>query len=1105
ALWQEGPPALVLVTGEAGVGKSALVREALPASGGGAIATGKFDQLQHGVPYEGLAQAFRQRLRQLRAAPEPTLAHWRERLQEAIGPHGAVVAEVVPELVDLLGPQPPVPPLEATEARHRFRLTFVGFASALGMPDQPLVIFLDDLQWADPASLALVGALATEAEPGCLRLVGAYRDAEVDAAHPLALALAEIARAGGQTRSLKLGPLGLAHVAELCREALYASEEEARPLAALLQRLSGGNPFFLRQLLQSLLEAGLLRFDVGAGRWRWELGQIERLDPETDVLGLMGQAIGRFPRTTRQLLAVAAALGNMFDPALVAMAAECSLASAARGLWPAVEAGLIHRLGDAHYQFAHDQVQLAAGSWLPADDRLRLHVRIGRLLRAGQFPGGERLLFDTVDHLNRGAALIDEAAERVETAALNLEAGEKARASAAYAAALGYAEAGLALLPGDAWAQAHALCYGLHRLGAECAYLSGDPAKAERLVEGALAHAPSLVARADLYNLRIVAAATAGDHARALALGREGLSLFGVELAPADLPAAIASEMAAVRRHLGGRRVEELLETPELKDENVRACLALLSNLYSPAYMTDQALYALIASMMVHLSVRHGRTVHTAESCIIYGLVLLRAGPENASLAFAFGHLGVAMARAYDGPAVICKVIHVYATILNHWQAPLASAIPLDREAFRAGLACGQFQFAGFATFSIVFNLFDLGTPLEEVLRASEEGLAFGRKIANKLVMDIQTAYRQAIRCLLGLTDGPTRFEDETFEEARFLASAQGAQLPVGLYEILRLRVAYLLGDQAMARRYAVASGERLGYVPGVFSRAEQVFYRALNLAALLEDPGADRPAWLDELAACQAQIEQWAEHAPWNFRHNALLVAAERARIAGAALEAMRLYDQAIEGAEAAGFVQDEAIASELAGRFYLARGQARLGRLHLQAAVACYRRWGAKTKVAALKAEFPAAAVAAASDAVPGEGVAARLDALSLLKAAQALSEEIDLDRLLEKMVAIVLEAAGATRGVLMVDEAGALMVRARSLADGPGLVLERVPVARCAELPQSLIRYVSRAQETVVLGRDRHEALLAGESLALLGLRSVLCMPILKQGRLVGVLYL
>jgi signal transduction histidine kinase len=462
---------------------------------------------------------------------------------------------------------------------------------------------------------------------------------------------------------------------------------------------------------------------------------------------------------------------------------------------------------------------------------------------------------------------------------------------------------------------------------------------------------------------------------------------------------ATAAEMAAVQAGLGARRVADLLDAPEVADAHVRACLRLLSKLYSPAYMTDQPLYALIAAKMVHLSVQHGRTVYSAESYVIYGLVLLGRSSENAETAFAFGNTAVAMARRYDSPAAVCKVLHVFATILNHWQAPLSTSIPLDREAFRAGLACGELQFAGFATFSIAFNLFDLGTPLDQVLQACEEGLAFGTKIGNKLVVDIQTAYRQAVCCLRGETSDPTRFDDGAFDEAAFLAQAKGAQLAVGLYEILRLRVTYWLGDQQAARGYAVSSAERLAYVPGVFARAEQVFYRGLNLAALLaEDPGAPHDALAAELAECQAQLEDWARFAPENFAHKAALVAAERARVEGRALDAIRLYDQAIDGAEVAGFRQDEAVASELAGRFFLAQAQGRLARMHLRGAISAYDRWGARTKVTALRREFPTAAEPAApTRVVPQSGS----DALSPMRAAPARAEA---DRLKSELLSVV-----------------------------------------------------------------------------------------------------
>jgi PAS domain S-box-containing protein len=515
-------------------------------------------------------------------------------------------------------------------------------------------------------------------------------------------------------------------------------------------------------------------------------------------------------------------------------------------------------------------------------------------------------------------------------------------------------------------------------------------------------------------------------------------------------------------------------------------------------------------TQMVDLSLRHGHTAHSAEAYIQFALALHQGSPHGDARAAAFGRLAIALTRRYAHPALTCRVLTTLVSTLNHWYAPLRSGLPLIREAYQAGLEAGDLQWAGYAALVTAYIVLAVGAPLAEVLREIEKGLSFAAKFENKLVVEVLTAYRQAVHALQGRTIAPGSFEDANFEEAGYMEQASGTPFVLGFYHILRLGVSYLFGDQRAARRRALWAAERLASMPGQVLVADHPYYTALNLAALWEEGSqVERAAWRAELVACEETLGGWARHAPENHRHRWALVAAERARIEQRPWEALERYNEAIEGAQAEDLVHDEALANELAGRFCLSRGQRRIARMHLRAASAAYARWGARAKEEALAREFPEWMQVGAPEWPTTDGTTAgllHLDALSLLKAAQALSEEIDLDRLLEKLLHLATEAAGATRGALLLAEDDALWVRARSAQGQPSEIrLEHVSASEAEDLPPSILRYVWRSRKTLELANAAHEPLFASDPVVSRGLRSVLCMPIAKQARLIGLLYL
>ncbi len=1094
---------LVLVTGGPGIGKSALV-DRLGASVGevrGYYAAGKFDQLQRSVPFSGLAEALRSLVRQLLTEPEAALDAWRARIEEAVAPNGQLLLAIVPELEGILGPQPDVPDVGPVEARNRFELLVTRFVRVFAQPGHPFVLFLDDLQWVDAASLQLITQCAGDAASHHLLIVGAFRDGEVGPSHALTLALATLRDAGCDIHTIHLEPLRANAVAQLAADTFGEDAARLDRLAGILIRKSAGNPFFVRRLLYLMHAQGLVRFDAEAQRWRWDEDEIEQAPISDNVLDLMVLAIGRLPPPARRLLETGACIGHRFDLATLSELTDLSPSTLADQLWPAIADGLLLRVRDG-LQFAHDRVQQAAYGLLGDDDRQALHHTIGRRLleRAGTHL--DEKLFEIVDQFNLGESRVVDAAEREALAGLNLAAGRKAKESAAYRAAFEYLSVARRLLGARAWADRPETSFTVHRELAESAYLAGEHVTAEEVIETSLEHAPSRVARAELYGLRVLAATVVSDWERALHWGREGLSVFGQAWPLEGLEEAIQAELDAVMANLGGRNIDSLVDEPDVEDADIRASMRLLSLLGAPAYFSGTPVMTFILGRAVNLSLMHGPSPYSAFACVLYG------GTHNAltgqyEVGYAFGKLALALAQRFGNRAEECRTVEVYGVLVHHWKAPLRDGLPLLKEGFRAGVDSGELAFAAFNLNSVLINALPAGLPLSELLDEAEVALDFATTQNNRTSVEIAVPYRQLARALMGRTSRPGSFDDDDFDEARFLAEAANHATALGHHWVTRLQLAYLMGDHEQARMCSREAEKRIAAgILGMITSAEHVFYTALTLAASAP-AAAEHAAGIARLRELHGQLVNWAGHCPENFSHKVSLLGAEIARLEGRNGDASVLYRAAIAEAERQRFVQDEALAHELRARCLLGEQETAFAAVHFQLAHERYRRWGATVKLHALEAEFPQLIRLDA----PMPRPAGSIDQMALIKASQAISVETTPERLFERILRVVIEVAGAQRGALALAADGALRIHARIEADSEVPVsLAELPLEHCADLPSAIFRYVQRTKEFLLLSDAGAAGLFVRDPVVRQRqLRSVLCIPLLKQASLVGLIYL
>jgi PAS domain S-box-containing protein len=1107
-------PELVLVSGYSGIGKSSVVNELhkVLVAPRGLFASGKFDQYKSDIPYATLAQAFQTLVRQILAKSEAEVERWRGILAEALGPNGQLIVNLIPEIEFVIGKQPPVPDLPPQDAQNRFQTVFRRFLGAFARPEHPLALFLDDLQWLDAATLELLENLITDPDVRHLLLVGAYRDNEVNPFHPLMRTLGAIRKAGAKIQEIVLTPLTLDDVGQIVADSLHRDRDFALPLAQLVHEKTGGNPFFAIQFLTALAEEGLLAFDPDAGAWIWDLARIRAKGYTDNIVELMVGKLKRLPDATQDALKQLACLGNVVEMTRLTLVQGESEEAIHAALWGAARTGLIFRQ-EGSYAFPHDRVQEAAYALIPEEDRAAAHLRIGQMLASRTAPEDlDEKIFEIVNQLDRGAALIDLGEERERAAELNLIAAKRAKASTAYASAMNYLAAGRALLSEDSWERRYELTFALEYHWAECELLTADLAAAEERLTMLSRRAGNLVDIAAVASLQLTLYTTLDRSDRGVEVCLEFLRRGGVLWSPHPTKDEVLREYERIWSQLGSRSIEELIDLPLMSDPESCATLDVLTEVVTPALFTDENLISLVICRMVNLSLQHGNSDGSCFAYVWLGMIL---GPrfDDYRSGFRFGRLGHDLVEKRRLHRFHARAYMSFGNLVIPWTKHVQTGRDLVRRAFDAANKMGDLTFAAYSCNNLNTNLIATGDPLADVQREAEHGLDFARKARFGFVVDIITAQVRLVQTLRGLTPKFGFFNDEQFDESRFehhLQNDPRLALPECWYWIRKLQARVFAEEYSSAVEASLNAQRLLWTSPSFFEVAEYHFYGALARAACCDmTPANERPQHFEALLIHHKQLAVWAENCPENFTNRAALAAAEIARLEGRALDAMHLYEQAIQSAREHGFVQNEALAHEVAARFYLARGLKTLFHAHLRNARNCYDRWGALGKLKQLGERYPHMhdeRTPASPTTTIGTPVG-QLDVETVIKASQALSSEIVLSKLIEKLMRIAVEHAGAGRGLLILFRGEAPQIEAEVTTGRSGIdVAVRQAAVTPSDLPQSALHYVIRTQKTVVLDDASVRNLYSDDEYVRQKLpRSVLCLPIVKQTKLVGVLYL
>jgi predicted ATPase/signal transduction histidine kinase/tRNA A-37 threonylcarbamoyl transferase component Bud32 len=1106
-----GKPELMLIRGYSGIGKSAVVHELHKpvVRRRGFFLSGKFDQLQRDVPYATLAQAIRGLVQQLLAGTDQEVAQWRERLREALQGNGQVLMELVPQLALIMGPQPAVSELPPAEAQHRFNRAFLQFLGVLATAEHPLVVFLDDLQWADLASFKLLQALLTDEDAPPALWIGAYRDNEVSPSHPLMMTLEEVRKAKTPVTDIQLEPLSLEQVQHLVRDALPgAGAELIVPLSEQVHEKTGGNPFFLLQLMMALHHDGLLSRAPGKG-WRWDAEGVRAKGYSDNIVDFMARSLHQLPPSTQHLLPLAACVGNSFSLRMLTLISGMEPGEAERALEPALEEGLVVRGASEQYRFLHDRIQQAAHALIPEAERKATHLRIGRLLLESLSAEEAReKLFELVSQLNAGVELISSPEERHRLARLNAEAGWKARASSAHGSAAAYLSMAFSLIPGDAWETDPALAFKVRLDRASSELMSGNLAEARGLLEGLRSRALSRGDVAAAYGLMHEVHLITGEIEASVTCLLECLSLLGMPMDPHPSWEEAVAARQEVQSLLGARSIESLVELPLMTDEDMKPVMSVLARLFPSAYFTDNNLLILHVCRMVSLSLRYGNTSESVIGYSSFGIMLgkfFRSYQEG----YAYGVLARELVDRYNLPNERVRALFNL-EMISYWCQPLAVAHEFALSSFQCALQTNNYLFACYIVGHLVWNRLAMGHTLDEVYEDAVARMDFMRKTGFVGVVDTTLIVMRYVQQLRGRSPTFGTLDGEGFDERALEAGFTPAHMSsmVCQYWLSKMQARFMCGSYVEAREAGDKAAEFVWSFIGIIPLLDFHLFRALSLAACCEGAAAeDQRRYLEAAEAHWLQLDEWADSCPETFRALERLVCAELARVRGRLDEALPAYEEALRLARENGFVQHVALVCELAANFYRKRQAPFIAEAYARQAWEAYAGWGAHGKVKQLDALWPTLVPSAspASSTTTTTSESRALDALAVVKAQQAVSSEIVLDRLVSTLMRVATENAGAQRGALLLPRGDKLVVA--SDTEGASDSAQALPHEEAEDaLPWTIISYVRRTHEHVLISDAAASHPFSAEPyLEHSGARSVLCLPLMRQDSLSGVMYL
>ncbi len=1125
-----GTFAMLLVGGYSGIGKTALVHEVHKpiVARNGYFVRGKYDQLKKNIPYSALIDAMRQLIQQILSEPEDVAGRITKRLLEQLDGHGQLMIEVVPELELLIGPQPEVSELPVAEAQNRFRDFLCRFVSSFAAAEHPLTIFIDDLQWADLSTIQFMSRLAQDEHNRYIFFIGAYRNNEVSAVHPLMMAIVELKEQGHPLHLLTISPLQRESVNALLADTLKCNPESTFELADVVSKQTGANPFFIRVFINRLVEDGLIWLDQHSFNWQWNTQKILQAGITENVVELLMQRLERLPEVSQDLLKVAACIGNRFDLVTLKEVTGILPHKIAYRLWEPLSQRFIVPLDESYktaetlenpeefinvgYQFAHDRVQQATYNLLSESERLQMHQLIAQKLHnALDEKELEERIFSIVNHYNTALSLVTQTKERKLICALNLRAAEKAKEAASFSVALSFFRTAIELFEKDAWEKQHHKTAKAYLDLAECEYICGEYESSDQLYSLILAktNVPEYIAQ--VYDIRLRQYAQQGRNKETLQLGADILKRYGVSFIAEPSLVQVFPQLLAAKMMLRGKDVSGFAELPAVSIKEKAFAIQTLMNISATAYVYNSNTMLLLVIRMLQLSVKYG---NSAESAFGYGLFGFVEGAAlgNVEQCRKFAELSLKVSEKFDDPIIRAKVKFLKAFSTQHWFEPIPEAIPLLKDAFKMLDHSGSYTFASYSLQTITAKRLYLGEGLGKIYEEMVEYSLYTDRVKEFYSQNLLLILRRYVSGLTGIYYEHYKEADAVLEEESYIQSLRERRLlmAVAWHYVYNQMLYYQLGDLEKAEAYAAEAVIVDEVAPTTMAQIEHHFYNVLlETARYPEMPVAQRMLSGRRTRKHLAKLKKWMAGCAVNFRARYYLALAAWESAAKGDTQ-NQAFEQALQFAREDDNLQLQGLGLELWGKSLFRDGAVGEAAEKIVAATDVYAHWGAATKVKQLtKAYRPYLETDAATTALEAgkSSLGDLLDVETVLRASQAISGEIVLENLLGNLLSILMENVGAQRGFLILNRDNKLLIEAEhTMGSDKPLVLQSEPVADSDKLSAAVVHYVWRTGENVLLDDAQHpNAFSADTYLVLQQVRSLLCVPVKNQGKITAIVYL
>lgn len=1124
-----GRAKVLLISSNPGNGKTALVKElskTVVCKKGFAV-TGRFEQAQQHIPLSAISMAIKVFINQLLKEKDENLAFYKTKIMEALSVNGQVLVDVIPELELIIGKQVPVTKLEGEENRARLVQFMLRLIQVLSQKDYPLVMFLDDLQWADPTSLNCIKEILHDKRFSYLLLIGAYRPHE--AISSLSNFIQEIQEVEN-VQLIELNPLTVDDILSIVTDTLFCKEDRGRALAELLHRKTNGNPFFLNQLLRTLFEEEYLTFDVDAKAWKWELEKLQKLELSENVVDLMIDKIKQFPIETQNIMSLAAAIGTKFSTHFLAKVSELSIKDTLIRLQPVIKAELIrseqkeyhigmeddseHDEHDVIFSFVNSKIHQASDLLIDANEKLQQHYRIGSQLvdEWQRNKDNDSILFELLIHLNQAHSLITNLESRKKLAKLNLEASLKSKNSAAYQLADELITCARSLLPMYSWETDYELTYSIYLESTECAFLQKKFEIIEDLSKQILDHAKTKIDKGRLYIVKMAYHTNASEYSKSLEMGLVCAELFGIKIPRHPSLPAILWNYFKVKRRLNKRKIAELEFLPEIQDPEMIFIMKLMMMIIPGAFLIDKHLLAYVTILGMDLSLKHGNCEVTGS---IYSgfCIVLQTISKDYTTAFELTSLALKLAEKTHIHKSCCRVYFVMAMLINHWTQPLKKTAEYLNKCYLHGLDSGELFFLSYIT---VFFGFADGTYFFDIPEANKRlqeyaNLAYSSKNAQAI-----RSHRLRTQLLLQLSNQNYRglsLTDENFNEEAFHEELINNDQFKPVYQgfaTFKAMLYYFFGHYQKGVDIIEASRGSRDAVKHFVTQRDQLFFHTMNILGIYEAASKwQQRKHMKRIKKNLKVLALWTHFCPANNIHRQDLIKAELARVLGQYDKAFHSYDEAIRHATENNFLGEAGLANELAGKLYLQLGKTSLAKVYIREAHYAYYRWGALSKTSQLKELYPQILEGKSAGELSSEESSHEMfDMAAVLRASAVLSKEIYLDKVLSEVLRVLIVEAGANRAIFLMEQDGRWVIQGEKRANQEETqVLLALPFDQHAErLCTPIVNFVLRTHEKVIINDVQADSMFSNDFyLNENHVKAVLCIPVIYQGKMSAILYL